>query len=93
MKGAKGKINVSMAEEFMADHYDSFEKKTDANERALCGRVDTSARGIEVWEWPPYFPGGAVQGKAMDGTMAKAIELARPRWPPVRRGLSRCAFS
>ena len=75
MKGAKGKIDVSMAEEFMADHYDSFEKRADPSERALCGHVDTSARGIEVWEWPPYFPGGAVQGKAMDGTMAKAMSF------------------
>jgi len=75
MKEAKGKIDVSMAEKFMADHYDSYEKKADANERAMCGHVDASPRGVEVWEWAPFCPGGAVQGKAMDGTMAKAMSF------------------
>src|SRR5580704_13771314 len=35
MKQAKGKVDVTMAEQFLSDHFDSFEKKEQANERAL----------------------------------------------------------
>ncbi|MCU1304691.1 MAG: hypothetical protein JWQ87_4975 [Candidatus Sulfotelmatobacter sp.] len=77
MKQAKGKIDVTMAEAFLSDHVDSFEKgasssveKAQANERSLCGHVDVSARGIKEWGWDAYNPGGAVQGKASDSKMA-----------------------
>ena len=33
-----------MAQSFMADHGDSFEKKEQADERGLCGHVDTVER-------------------------------------------------
>jgi hypothetical protein len=67
---AKGTIDVEMAESFLADHFDSFEKKTHPDERSLCGHVDTTARGVKQWDWAPYNPGGAVQGKATDSKMA-----------------------
>jgi hypothetical protein len=75
MKESKGKIDVKMAEKFMADHYDSYQKKVDPDERTLCGHEDLSPRGSPIWEAPPYYPGGAVQGKATDGTMAEAMSL------------------
>ncbi|HTT19073.1 MAG TPA: C45 family peptidase [Candidatus Sulfotelmatobacter sp.] len=75
MKQAKGKIDVQMAEQFLSDHVDSFEKKEQANERGLCGHVDTSPRGVKEWEWGPYNPGGAVQGKATDSTMAAKMSF------------------
>jgi hypothetical protein len=82
MKQSKGKIDVEMAEQFLGDHADSFEKtashqdmasntsKPQPNERSLCGHVDTSSRGVKEWDWAPYTPGGAVQGKATDSKMA-----------------------
>jgi hypothetical protein len=70
MKEAKGKIDVGMAEQFLADHVDTFEKSDVPNERALCGHVDNSPRGAKEWGWDAYNPGGAVQGKATDSTMA-----------------------
>jgi hypothetical protein len=71
----KGKIDVSLAQQMLADHVDSFEKKTEANERTLCGHVDASVRGVSIWEWGPSFPGGAVQGKAVDSAMAKEMRF------------------
>ena len=71
----KGKIDVSLAQQMLADHVDSFEKKTGANERTLCGHVETSARGVSLWEWGAFYPGGAVQGKATDSTMASDMRL------------------
>ena len=75
MKQAKGKIDVQMAEQFLSDHVDTFEKKDQPNERGLCGHVDTSSRGVKEWAWDPYNPGGAVQGKATDSTMAAKMSF------------------
>ncbi|MBZ5629929.1 MAG: peptidase C45 [Acidobacteriia bacterium] len=67
----KGKIDAALAESFESDHYDSFQKKEEANERTLCGHVETSPRGVREWDWGPYHPGGTMQAKAADATMAK----------------------
>jgi len=82
MQQARGKIDVQTAEQFLSDHVDSFEKKEQANERALCGHVDVSPRGVKEWAWDAYNPGGAVQGKAADSTMAgKMSFVARAGHP------------
>jgi hypothetical protein len=75
MKQAKGKVDVTMAEQFLSDHVDSFEKKEQPDERALCGHVDASPRGVKEWGWDAYNPGGAVQGKAMDSAMAAKMSF------------------
>ncbi|MGB7729114.1 MAG: C45 family peptidase, partial [Candidatus Acidiferrum sp.] len=71
----KGKIDVTLAQQMLGDHVDAFEKKADANERTLCGHVDNNARGISIWGWGPYYPGGAVQAKATDSAMTKEMRL------------------
>jgi hypothetical protein len=75
MTDNKGRIDVQMAEQFLADHQDAFEDKHESDERSLCGHVDTSNRGISQWEWAPYYPGGAVQGKATDSSMTEKMSL------------------
>ncbi len=71
----KGKIDAALAQKFEGDHYDTFQKKEEANERSLCGHVETSPRGIPEWGWGPYHPGGTVQAKAADATMIKNMTL------------------
>jgi len=75
MKEWKGRIDVTMAEQFLSDHVDSFERKDQPNERSLCGHVDATSRGVKEWEWNPYNPGGAVQGKATDSAMAAKMSF------------------
>jgi hypothetical protein len=75
MKEYKGHIDVALAEKFMGDHYDAVLKKEMADEHTLCGHVDAAARGVPEWEWGPYYPGGAVQGKATNSAMAKAMSF------------------
>jgi hypothetical protein len=70
----KGRIDVAAAESFLADHYDTFEKKEDADERALCGHIDLSPRGAMPWQ-PPYGAAGAVQNKVADATMAEHMSF------------------
>jgi hypothetical protein len=66
----KGKIDVAAAQGFLADHYDTFEKKEDADERSLCGHIDLSPRGAM-----PYGAAGAVQNKVADATMAEHMSF------------------
>jgi len=71
----KGKIDLALAQRFLADHYDTFEKKNGPNERTLCGHIDLSPRGAKAWQ-PPYGPAGAVQNKAADAMMIENMSLA-----------------
>ena len=70
----KGKIDVEAAHRFLADHYDTFDKKEQANERTLCGHIDLSPRGSQPWQ-PKYGPCGAVQNKAADAAMIAGMSF------------------
>jgi hypothetical protein len=74
MEENKGKIDVSMAQRFLADHFDTYENKVDPDERTLCGHLDLSPRGWLPWA-PPYAPTGTVQSKVSDAAMAEAMTL------------------
>ena len=59
---------------FLADHFDTFENKIDPDERTLCGHIDLSRRG-DLPGVPAYGTAGAVQSKAADAAMGKAMTL------------------
>lgn len=65
----RGKIDVAAAQNFLADHYDTFSKKEEASERTLDGHIDLSERGSPPWQ-PPFGNAGAVQNKVADAAMA-----------------------
>ena len=73
MKEHYGKLDTALAEAYLSDHYDTYEKRVDAGMRSLCGHEETSARGEPVWGDAPYNPGGAVTGKVMDADMAAKL--------------------
>jgi Phospholipase B len=78
----KGQIDIEMAQKFLADHYDSYQKKVDPDERSLCGHTALSPRGVPQWDEPPYSPNGAVTAQAADSSMAKNMTLrARAGYP------------
>jgi len=70
----KGKIDVMAAQRFLADHFDTFENKEDADERTLDGHIELSPRGVGDWQ-PPFGMAGAVQNKAADATMAAEMSF------------------
>jgi hypothetical protein len=74
MKENKGKIDVVAAQRFLADHFDTFEKKEQPSERTLCGHIDLSPRGSKPWQ-PEYGPAGAVQSKVSSAAMAERMEM------------------
>ncbi len=71
----KGRIDIKMAEKFLADHYDSYTGKVEADDRSLCGHVDRAKLGVPQWNWGPYFPGGSVTGKVTDSDLAGKMSL------------------
>ncbi|HTR22740.1 MAG TPA: C45 family peptidase [Terriglobales bacterium] len=75
MSENKGKIDVKAAERFLADHYDTYTKKDEADERTLDGHIDLSPRGSPPWQ-PPYGNAGAVQNKVADAAMIGHMSMA-----------------
>ena len=71
----KGKIDLAAAQRFLADHYDTYENKEDADERTLDGHIDLSPRGDEPWQ-PPFGMAGAVQNKATDASLAAKMSFS-----------------
>ena len=74
MAANRGKIDVTMAQQFLADHYDTFGHETMPSERTLCGHIDLSPRGSKPW-LDEYGPAGSVQNKAADAAMIAQMEL------------------
>jgi len=70
----KGKIDVAAGQKFLADHWDTLEKKEAPSERTLCGHVDLSLRGMKGWQ-EPYGIAGTVQAKVADAAMAERMSL------------------
>jgi hypothetical protein len=70
----KGKIDVAAGEKFLADHWDTFEKKEIPSERTLCGHNDLSQRGMKGWQ-EAYGPAGVAQAKIADAGMAKRMSF------------------
>ena len=65
-----GKLDTTLAEDYLSDHYDSYDKKIEIGNRSLCGHEELSARGEPAWGNPPFVPNGAVTGKVTDSEMA-----------------------
>jgi hypothetical protein len=82
----KGKIDVAAAQHFLADHYDTIEKKEDADERTLDGHIDLSPRGSSGWVGP-YATAGAVQNKAADASMIAKMTFTAAAGSCVRQEL------
>jgi hypothetical protein len=70
----KGRIDVALGQRFLADHFDSYEKKIAPSERTLCGHIELTARGSKPWQ-PPFGTAGAVENKVADAAMAADLSL------------------
>jgi len=75
MQAHKGQLDVTLAEQFLADHEDVFTHRESADQRTLCGHVDTAKEGVPQWDMGPYNPFGAVQGKVTDSDLAAKMTM------------------
>src|SRR5678809_723784 len=71
----KGKLDAETGKQVEADHYDAVQNKNAKNKCVVCGHVDEDAKGCMEWDWPTYYPGGAVQGKVTTADMASKMQL------------------
>jgi hypothetical protein len=74
LQGNKGRIDVTLGQKFLADHFDTYDQKEEPDERTLCGHIELSPRGSKPWQ-PPYGTAGAVENKVADAAMAEKMEL------------------
>lgn len=71
----KGKMDAEEGKKLEADHFDVLQNANENNKCVVCGHVDEDARGCKEWDWPEYYPGGAVQGKVTTADLAKEMKL------------------
>jgi len=79
MRQNAGRIDVSLAKEFEADHFDSFLGKKDPDGRTLCGHFELQAEPAGSWPGVPYGCSGTVDAKVVDSSMAQMMSFAA-RW-------------
>jgi len=91
MSENKGKIDIDKAEAFLADHYDSYDKKEQASERTLCGHNESSPRGMSE-SWGPYYPAGSAIAQAADASMAEKMTMAAQAGHSCRADFSASQF-
>lgn len=71
----KGQIDTTLAEEFLANHDDSYTGRTRPSARTLCGHTDVDAHGVPEWGDAPFDPEGAVTGKVTDSGLAANLSM------------------
>jgi hypothetical protein len=74
-----GKIDVALAKEFEADHFDSFREKLEPGCRTLCGHYELDRDTAGTWPGVPYGCGGTVDAKVVDAQMARRLAFDA-RW-------------
>ena len=70
MKENYGRINVPLAQQMLADHYDVYLQKEQPGSRTICGHGELDD-GHVPGSGSAYRPSGAFDGKVVDATMAK----------------------
>jgi hypothetical protein len=77
MRQHAGKIDLELAKQFEADHYDAYYKKDHPSDRSLCAHGDLDDRrnapGV------PFSPKGTCDGKVVDSKLAKEMAFSA-RW-------------
>ena len=74
-----GKIDLRLAKQFEADHFDSFVGKESPGSRSLCGHFELDPQPWGSWPGSPFGPAGTFDAKVIDSSMAKKMSFAA-RW-------------
>lgn len=82
MKQYKGQIDVALGQKFLADHYDTYEKKEQPGVRTLCGHGDLTPYSDRAFDTKPFDPMGAIQGKVTDSAMTGEMRFVARRGHP-----------
>lgn len=77
----KGKLDIAIAKEILADHYDVYLNKINPCSRTCCGHYELDDRAFmsDPGRPKPFQPRGAVDGIVCDTNLAKKMSLVA-RW-------------
>jgi hypothetical protein len=76
----RGKIDVTLAKAFEADHFDVYSKAERPGGRTLCGHRENETEYAPPGGWSvPFYPAGTIDAKVVDTAMAKRMSFAA-RW-------------
>jgi hypothetical protein len=92
MEANKGTIDVTKAMAFLGDHIDAATGAPADNSNTLCGHGDADSKGLPEFSWAPFYPGGAVQGKATSAALAREFKIWARMGHPCGRGFDAAAF-
>lgn len=72
MRTYNGKVDVDLARQMLADHYDMYEGREKPGLRTICGHGESDDGRIpdSGAPWGAYSPAGALDGKVVDASMA-----------------------
>jgi hypothetical protein len=79
MKQYAGRIDLALAKQFEADHFDTYLRKNDPDGRTLCGHYELGREPAGAWPGVPFGCAGTVDAKVVDAAMARAMGFAA-RW-------------
>jgi len=81
MEQHKGKIDIKIAEEIMADHHDIYLNKINPSSRTCCSHYELDDRAFmsDPGRPKPFQPRGALDGKVCDTTLCKKMGFMA-RW-------------
>lgn len=79
MRQYAGRIDVGLAKQLEADHYDCYRGKTQPSGRTLCGHYELDPEGVMPWPNVPFGCAGTVDGKVVDAAMARRMSFYA-RW-------------
>jgi hypothetical protein len=79
MRRYAGKVNLDLAREFEADHFDAFWRRTHPGGRSLCGHFELDAEPAGPWPGVPFGTAGTIDGKVLDAKMARQMSFLA-RW-------------
>jgi len=81
MEEYKGKLNIAIAKDILADHYDVYLNKINPSSRTCCGHYELDDRAFmsDPARPKPYQPRGALDGIVCDTSLAKQMALIG-RW-------------
>ena len=71
----KGKIDAETGKTIEGDSWNELTKAREASRCVIAGKVDTDPKGCPEWGWPPFYPGGTVQGKVTTAALAKDLKF------------------
>lgn len=79
MKQYAGRVDLALAKQFEADHFDAYYGRIQPGGRTLCGHFELDNQPAGDWPGVPFGCAGTVDGKVVDAKLARQMSFDA-RW-------------